>query len=62
MRARLSSRTLRALQFAWNAENANVRRYLKRLLATLAPRRQQVFRLRFGFYDGRERTLAEIGG
>lgn len=50
-----------ALQFVWNAENASARRYLERLLATLKPRWQQVFRLRFGFHDGRERNLAEVG-
>ena len=50
-----------ALQFSWNAEHASLRRYLERLLATLKPRWQQAFRLRFGFYDGRERNLAEVG-
>ena len=34
---------------------------LEQILGTLAPREAQVLRLRFGFDDGRERTLREVG-
>ena len=38
-----------------------LRMELEHVLATLAPREAQVLRLRFGFDDGRERTLREVG-
>jgi RNA polymerase primary sigma factor len=34
---------------------------IREVLATLAPREQKVLRLRFGFDDGREKTLEEVG-
>jgi RNA polymerase primary sigma factor len=37
------------------------REFVEHLLATLKPREQRVLRLRFGFDDGRERTLEEVG-
>lgn len=33
----------------------------KELLSTLTPREEKVLKLRFGFSDGRERTLEEVG-
>jgi RNA polymerase primary sigma factor len=38
-----------------------LRAYIENLLSGLTPREEQVLRLRFGFDDGRERTLREIG-
>jgi RNA polymerase primary sigma factor len=34
---------------------------IERELSTLTPREAHVIRLRFGLYDGRSRTLEEVG-
>ncbi len=44
------------------ATSANIlREELERQLRTLTPREQTVIKLRFGLYDGRTRTLEEVG-
>ena len=39
----------------------NLRKSLEEVLETLRDREQEVLRLRFGFDDGRARTLEEVG-
>lgn len=43
------------------ATQTMLRQHLEEALSELNPREQEVLRLRFGFDDGRERTLEEIG-
>lgn len=43
------------------AAQSMLRQHLEEALSELNPREQEVLRLRFGFDDGRERTLEEVG-
>ncbi|MBQ3866586.1 MAG: sigma-70 family RNA polymerase sigma factor, partial [Clostridia bacterium] len=43
------------------ASYAMLREHLDEVLHTLTPREEQVLKLRFGFDDGRGRTLEEVG-
>ena len=52
------------LLFSPKAEAASytmLREHLDEVLHTLTPREMQVLKLRFGFDDGRTRTLEEVG-
>ncbi len=44
-----------------NSQNKELSRVLNAALHTLTPREEQTLRLRFGFVDGRPRTLEEVG-
>ncbi|MBQ6915471.1 MAG: sigma-70 family RNA polymerase sigma factor, partial [Kiritimatiellae bacterium] len=43
------------------ASQTLLREQLEEVLHTLTPREEQVLKLRFGFKDGRQRTLEEVG-
>lgn len=42
-------------------EQAHLRESLERILSSLTPREEKIIRLRFGFDDGIERTLEDVG-
>ncbi|MBQ9543615.1 MAG: RNA polymerase sigma factor RpoD [Clostridia bacterium] len=50
-----------ALAPAEAASQTLLREQLEEVLHTLTPREEQVLKLRFGFKDGRQRTLEEVG-
>lgn len=50
-----------AVSPAEEAERKMLKKQLEDIIATLGPREQEVLLLRFGFKDGRTRTLEEVG-
>lgn len=43
------------------ARQENIKEEINKILALLTPREERIIRLRYGFYDGRSRTLEEVG-
>ena len=48
-------------EFLQNIQNDQMKEQLAGILKTLTPREERVLRMRFGFDDGNERTLEEVG-